>query len=230
MRCEQARQLFDAYLDEELSPTMATEFGAHRLRCPECRQALALLEVSGHIMQTDPESVQLHHSFTERLIACMSDRPERWGPRVKRALYVGGPLAAAAVIALAFLGVFDRQAEKVAGTKEVLIERADATAPPSTAGVPAHDGTADRGSSAREGSQASLEEWLERAQQNINSKRESGDVLRQYFDQTVADWSDIIDHAKDGATASEPHPTSDAPTLPANSDDASSADDSSENG
>ena len=227
MRCEQARQLFDAYLDGELSSALATELGAHRLRCPECRQALALLEVSGHIMRTDREPVQLRRNFTERLVACMSDRPERLVPRFKRGLYIAGPLAAAAVIALAFLGAFDRQAEKVAGTKEVLIERADSISSGSTDHSPAESTIPGAAVSKSTESQARLQEWIEQTRRNITAKRQSGEVLRQYFDQTITEWNDILDPAKNGSIENGGVPGSETPTSSGRHDDASSSDDDS---
>jgi Putative zinc-finger len=108
MRCEEARQLFDAYLDGELSPSLATELGVHRVRCAECRRSFALLEVSGHIISSDRDPVTVPDDFSERLLACVDVREHGWVAKVRRTLYFVGPLAAAAVIAMAFLGFFDR--------------------------------------------------------------------------------------------------------------------------
>ncbi len=120
MRCEQARQLFDAYLDGELSATQSTELGAHRLQCGDCRRALALLEVSGHIVASDRDPVSLRSDFVDRLLACMEAGPARWPYRIRRGLYIAGPVAAAAVIGLAFMGFFDSvNKTQVAGHKEV---------------------------------------------------------------------------------------------------------------
>lgn len=120
MRCEQARQLFDAYLDGELSATQSTELGAHRLQCGDCRRALALLEVSGHIVASDRDPVSLRSDFVDRLLACMDVGPARWPYRIRRGLYIAGPVAAAAVIGLAFMGFFDSvNKTQVAGHREV---------------------------------------------------------------------------------------------------------------
>jgi hypothetical protein len=114
MDCEQARSLFDAYLDGELSPTLATELGAHRVQCRDCRQDLALLEVSGHIVRSDPDSVVLNDAFTDRLLACVGTSKRGWPLKLRRWAYMAGPLAAAAVIAIGVWGGFDRET-KVAG-------------------------------------------------------------------------------------------------------------------
>lgn len=113
MDCRQAQQLFDAYLDGELSASLATELGAHRVQCGSCRRALALLEVSGHILRADHEVASPRQEFTDRLLACM-DRPEStWTQRVWRLGLATGGLAAAAVVALAFVGVFDSRSRGV---------------------------------------------------------------------------------------------------------------------
>jgi hypothetical protein len=118
MRCKDAQKLFDSYLDGELSPSLAAELGAHQLHCPRCRRELALLEVTGHILGSDPEVASLSDDFAERLLACLEQRPKhRRLKRVQRLLYIGVPLAAAAVIALAFVGVFNPET-RVAGKEE----------------------------------------------------------------------------------------------------------------
>ncbi len=66
MNCEQARNLFDAFLDQSLSGSLATEFGAHRLACNQCRRELALLEVAGHVIAADSEAPLIGDEFTDR--------------------------------------------------------------------------------------------------------------------------------------------------------------------
>lgn len=118
MDCRQAQQLFDAYLDGELSPTLETELGAHRVQCGDCRRALALLEVSGHIIRADHEEAATDSAFTDRLLACMDEPSRTLTHRAWRIASIGGGLAAAAVVALAFLGLFDsRQRGMVAGER-----------------------------------------------------------------------------------------------------------------
>ena len=198
MRCEQARQLFDAYLDGELSASLATELGTHRLRCSECRQALALLEVSGHIVRTDQEPVQLEGNFTERLLGCMEQRSLPWLMRWRRQLYIGGTLAAAAVIALAFLGLFDNRDARVAGEKFELPTESMPIDRPTIVEV----ATADE-DVAIDASGESLEAWIDRARGNIANKRESGESLRSLLDDTATQWGHILqDAASEGATPS----------------------------
>ncbi len=117
MRCEQASELFHPYLDGDLAPSLATELAAHCLQCPDCRQALALIEVTGHLIATDDEPVALDEGFTDRLMACL-DRPSSSRiVRFRRYVNIGAPIAAAAAIVLMLLGVFD-QKTMVAGSKE----------------------------------------------------------------------------------------------------------------
>ncbi|HEY3245954.1 MAG TPA: zf-HC2 domain-containing protein [Phycisphaerae bacterium] len=103
LTCQQAEQLFDAYLDGELSASLETELDAHRLACAACRQALALMEVTGHMISADRHAPVLGEDFTQRLLACIeTPRPiPIW--RRRRTIWVAGSgLAAAAAIAIAF--------------------------------------------------------------------------------------------------------------------------------
>lgn len=121
MNCEQAKNLFDAYLDGELSPSLETEFGAHRLNCAHCRHRLALMEVAGHVIGADSGGdVELPADFTERLLACI-DRPRRASkPSWKRRIWVGGSvLAAAACMALVFNTWLFGHGRRVAGVRAV---------------------------------------------------------------------------------------------------------------
>ena len=190
MRCEQARQLFDAYLDGELPPALVAELGAHRVQCAECRRTFALLEVSGHIIASDRDPVGLREDFAERLLGCLEMQKARWPYRVRRLLYFAGPLAAAAVIALAFVGVFDRAHDtKVAGDRSAIevptpLRSADSILVPELAdeGVPTANDDADR----------ALQEWVDRTQENLSAKLESGEKLRESFDLTILQWLDIF--------------------------------------
>jgi len=197
MRCEDARQLFDAYLDGELSGAMATEFAAHRVRCASCRRDLALLEVAGHVLASDRESAAAPGNFTDRLLACMDARSRRLSHRVARWAYVAGPLAAAAVILLAFLGVFDRKHAEVAGKKVVRVpHETSATREPSS-GLPV-DGPAIDGRV--RGDADATEQWLERTRKNLATKRHSAETLQQALDAATQQWIDILDSAKSGET------------------------------
>lgn len=102
MDCSQAKSLFNAYLDEELSGSLAAEFAAHKLQCAACRRELALLEVMGHVVATDRTAPELSADFTDRLMACATALPPaKRRPWRRRLLYIGGPLAAAACVLLA---------------------------------------------------------------------------------------------------------------------------------
>ena len=213
MRCEQARQLFDAYLDGDLSPALATELGAHRVRCPDCRRALALLEVSGQIIASDHDEASLKEDFSSRLLACMEAPRRHWHERIRYALYYAGPLAAAAVIALAFLGVFDRSnGTKVQGVKVDNLAAPVARAVPE----PASDDSIPTGATSEE---RALELWIDQARKSNEARRQSVESLQQHFDLTIGQWLDILEQAND-TSSSEDHfpgadtagePTEDAP-------------------
>ncbi len=102
--CQDARQLFDRYLDGELSPALQTELHAHQLSCPMCQSELAMLEACGDVVALDRCEPSLSESFTDRVLLArrsqLVPRPRRWGRMV---LLVGSPMAAAASILLAFM-------------------------------------------------------------------------------------------------------------------------------
>ncbi len=216
MRCEEARQLFDAYLDGELSATLATELGAHRLRCSRCRRALAVLEVSGHIISSDREPVALGGDFGDRLLACMKPSSLRWAHRLRRALYIAGPVAAAAVIVLAFLGFFDRRHPHVAGEKSVQIKRMDVEETRPLAGRSVEGRPLEAGDRAASVEERWLQEWVTRTQKNIAAKRESGKSLQKVLDLTILQLLDILNEANDAARDLPPaHSSGRGPAVPA---------------
>ena len=203
MDCHQARKLFDAYLDGELSPSLATELGAHRLRCPECRQAFALLEVSGHILRSDRDPVQAPDDFTDRLLACVDSAP-LWRRKLLKVLYVGGPLAAAAVIALAFVGVFDRRnPSQVAGVQQIIAQPYVATSSkalePSVASAPIDP------------AQQALNEFFDRSQQQVQVQGES---VQRVFDLTILQMLEILEDAKNRSQAESRRPSFQPPYGP----------------
>ncbi len=100
MNCEQSQNLFDAYLDNSLTGTLATEFGAHQLACSHCRRDLALLEVAGHVVASDNEAPLLDDEFTSRLVECATDGPAKRPLKFSRALWVGLPAAMAACLTM----------------------------------------------------------------------------------------------------------------------------------
>ena len=194
MNCEQAQQLFDAYLDGELPSAMATELGAHRLRCPECRRALALLQVTGHVLASDDDQVSLKEGFEDRLLACVDDRSSL-RQRFRRVFYIVGPLAAAAVITMAFLGAFDRNSGRWAGEK-----------------VKAGDSVEldrlwqelDEIDDVEDGQEIDpraieLDRWGRKMQKNLQS----------FQDLTIYQWLDVLEKAKDSSAPEDHFPGAD---------------------
>lgn len=171
MKCEEAQKLFQVYLDGELSSSLATELAAHRVKCADCRRALALMEVAGHIVAIDAESAELGAAFSDKLLACMESPPSCWSRRLRRAFYLGVPAAAAAVVALAFLGVFDRDTGGVAGVQVTSeVQRTLGRRPP--------------------------KDLVERAQENLASKRKSVESLQSRLDLTIGQILDILNDAQ----------------------------------
>lgn len=214
MRCEQARQLFDAYLDGELSGALATELGAHRVKCPECRRALALMEVSGHIVASDRDPVMLHGEFADRLLACADLKPARSWDRLRRGLYIAGPLAAAAVVALAVLGAFDRPV-RFAGKLEKGQPRPDVSPTERPPEAP------DTGRSLDE---HLLEEWLKETRENLAAKVESGESFQRHFELTISQMLDILKQAREASDGADHIPGADG-RVPASAPQPTPADD-----
>ena len=102
--CQHARQLFDRYLDDELSSSLQAELHAHVIHCAPCQNRLALIEACGDVIRLDRPEPALSGSFADRVIAArqqrVSPRPaaaRRWR---RAAWWVAAPVAAAASIAL----------------------------------------------------------------------------------------------------------------------------------
>jgi hypothetical protein len=109
--CQQARQLFDRYLDGDLSESLQAELYAHVLHCSPCQARLAVLETCGDVIRMDRCESAVGPDFTDRVMAaCRDDLAKRSVTRRKRRLvrlparrvawYGAGSLAAAASIAL----------------------------------------------------------------------------------------------------------------------------------
>lgn len=217
MHCQQATQLFDAYLDGELSDSLRMELDAHRVRCADCRRALALMEVTGHLVASDRDPVPIHRDFTDRLMACM-DEPERhWRLTLRRGLYIGGPLAAAAVIALAFVGVFDNNGpQKVGGVKvtadHVKDQPADRSSELEIDEAIGLDGSPDGGEA--------LDDlhWAQEAEQSLDAKRRSVETLQEHFDQLGTQLIDILEQAEEADTRVGETTTQPLPPKPKDSD------------
>ena len=103
IECGQAENLFDAYLNHELSASLTAELHAHVISCGRCGQELALLEACGDVVATDRIGPVPGDDFTDRVLA-------GWGParrvrvsleRWRRfSLWGGAGVAAAAAIML----------------------------------------------------------------------------------------------------------------------------------
>ncbi len=114
MDCKQARNLFDAYLDGELSAGLATELHAHRLGCASCRHELAVMEVAGHMIASGADDPRLEADFADRLLACLEPEIQRPSPLRTWVFRIGGVAAAAACLALA-VGYLSRPDPQIAG-------------------------------------------------------------------------------------------------------------------
>lgn len=192
MRCEEAQQLFHSYLDGELALTLQTELAAHRVQCSECRRALALLEVSGHVIRSQPDTACVQEDFSDRLLACMTSPRRRWLNRARWALYVGGPTAAAAVVGMALIGFFDKP-NLVAGR----ITQVDVPARETTLTDTAQDefpGSAKVSDSERD--EQALAEWLQNAQRNVMDKRQDVKSLSETLDLTILQWLEILEERR----------------------------------
>lgn len=100
--CEQAQNLFDAYLNDELSAAMTAELDAHRLDCASCRHQLTLMEACGNVVRLDTAEPRVSGDFTDRLMAILDEQPaERGVQQLSRKVKVlGGLLGIAATIAV----------------------------------------------------------------------------------------------------------------------------------
>jgi len=208
MQCEQARQLFDAYLDGELSESLITEVNAHRVRCADCRRELAILEVTGHIIASDRDSEVTGVDFSDRLLACMSRGSTGWRRLLRRSLPWVGPLAAAAVIGMAMLGAFDsRPSPQVAGQKD-FARMGVAVSEMATKSVEIAV------SSATTSSHPELDRFLNQVQRSYETKQQSGESLQDWLNLTVLQLLEMLNAAKELAPDSIPlPPTSDRPPI-----------------
>ena len=78
MNCSDAERLFDAFLDRQLSGTLRLELDAHRLRCRQCQQTLAMLESCGEVIASDRRGPVLSDDFAERVMADVSEQQQSW--------------------------------------------------------------------------------------------------------------------------------------------------------
>ncbi len=102
MNCQEAEQLFDAYLDGELSESLRLEFDAHRLACPLCEQKLAILEACAHTLAGDDDVPALSDDFTDRVMARVRQTPVPIS-RLRRRRWVTAAVLTNVAAAVAFL-------------------------------------------------------------------------------------------------------------------------------
>jgi hypothetical protein len=105
MKCSEAEQFFDAYLDGELAGSLRLEFDAHRLRCTVCQQKLAMMESCEHILARDTRGPLLSDDFTDRVMDEIEQRKVRAAHSRRRRIVIAAAvtLQAAAVIVFALL-------------------------------------------------------------------------------------------------------------------------------
>ncbi|MBN1341556.1 MAG: zf-HC2 domain-containing protein [Phycisphaerae bacterium] len=107
MNCRHAQHLLDGYLDGELPASLRAEVHAHRLTCSECQRAMAVVEVAGDVIGSDPAAApHISLSFTDRVMGAMKPAEEPRVARVVRfrrvAAFLGPIVSAAAVWMIAF--------------------------------------------------------------------------------------------------------------------------------
>src|ERR1043166_3365453 len=70
--CRNIRELHDAFIDGELSPSMTAEVHAHLLQCPECQQQIQMIRAVGDVIaQDDTSAPRLSADFTSRVIGAI---------------------------------------------------------------------------------------------------------------------------------------------------------------
>jgi hypothetical protein len=143
----------------------------------------------------------------------MEPRSPIWVQRARRVLYIGGPLAAAAVVALAFLGVFDPDPGRVASQKEFPVV------------PPAHDISElfDATEPADDQAEQVLDELALQTRERIDAKRQSGESLQEMLDLTVGQLLDVLNEANEASAAGD-SPLLDMPAPPPPPEEAPPAD------
>jgi len=188
MNCEQARNLFDAYLDGELSPALETELHAHRLQCPACRHELAVMEVAGHVIHSDAGEPKLDADFSNRLLACIEPVAEPRRRRYRLVVRVGTGLAAAACLTLAVLSQW-RPKPQVAGKIVDGPAVSYSDGPTTTTGAAEHSGTTEEAGPALEEAAARLRNRFEDV---VLQTRESSSTLKELGQMTLLELFDAL--------------------------------------
>lgn len=102
MKCAECEQLFDAYLDGELSGSLRLEFDAHRLRCQRCQRSLAAMEAIGSVLGGDRDVPDLPSDFTHRVMNAV-ERPRTVRFPLLRGMIVAAAVAQAAAVLVVVL-------------------------------------------------------------------------------------------------------------------------------
>lgn len=182
MTCNQARHLFDVYLDGELSGSLGTELAAHRVACAACRRELALMEVAGHVIRVDSDGPTLSDGFSDRLLACMDEPPSGSLVRFRKVvLWTGGALAAAAVLALMF-NLVAGPGERIAGFTEQISEDSNGA----TSGANADATKADRQTPAQ------ADDVARRLQEGVSGSGQRVLELKDLTDKTIMQLLDEL--------------------------------------
>jgi anti-sigma factor RsiW len=106
MTCDDARDLFSALVDDDLSSEERDALDAHLEVCPDCRRELEGFQRTVALVQAAPP-VRAPAGFVDRVLTAV--RPPPWYQRLARRLFVPLtvklPLEAAAVVLVTFLAV-----------------------------------------------------------------------------------------------------------------------------
>ena len=104
--CDQAQNLFDSYLNDEISSSWTAELHAHAVSCGSCRRELSLLKACGDVIARDAVAPMPSANFTDSVMAATATvrgrtaRRNRW-----RSLSVWGGAGATAAAAAIMLWV-----------------------------------------------------------------------------------------------------------------------------
>lgn len=104
--CDQAKQLFNPFLDGALSESLRCELHAHQLACSKCRRDLAILQTTAEVIARDESEPALGDQFTDRLLACINESNRKRNAPARYRIWAFRGLSAAAAVALAFTGWF----------------------------------------------------------------------------------------------------------------------------
>ncbi len=104
MSCAEIRPYLQAFVDEELSPERAIDVERHLVACGECAAEVELTRSLCRATRNSVSGVAMCPEFQSRLCACLAEERKRQESRGSSPLsiWVMGPLAAAAGVALYF--------------------------------------------------------------------------------------------------------------------------------